>query len=64
MDEDPQRAGVLAPRQPGEECHAGLDERAVVRDRFGDDRVGLGLHRGGDRVAVLGQLADRGVRGP
>ena len=52
-----------APRQAFEQGDAGLDERAVIGDGLGDDRVRLGPHRRGDRLAVLRQLADRVVRG-
>ena len=55
--ERPVRRAAAGPRSP----NAG--QPAVVLGRLEDDRVGLGPHRRGDRVAVLGQVADRLVGG-
>ena len=59
MREDPQRP-VLRERQL---LQAERREATVILGRLEDDRVRLGAHRVGDGIAVLGQVADRLVRG-
>ena len=59
VGQDADRA-VVGRRQ---DLEAELGQPAVVGGRLEHDRVGLGAHRRGDRVAVLGQLADLGVAG-
>ena len=58
-----QDRGPADPPVPGRIVQAELGEPAVVGRRLEDDRVGLGAHRVGDRVAVLGQLAELVVAG-
>ena len=56
------RSGRSSGTRQGVEAERG--EPAVVVGRLEDDRVGLGADRGGDRVAVLGQVADGLVARP
>ena len=60
VGQDPERP-VLGRRQ---DLQPEAGQPAVVVGRLEDDRVGLGAHRRGDRVAVLGQVADRRRSGP
>ncbi len=59
MREDPQRP-VLRERQF---LQAERRQATVILGRLEDDRIRLGAHRVGDGIAVLGQVADRLVRG-
>ena len=60
VGQDPQRPVV---RASGSTVQPERRQPAVVVVASNDDRVGLVAHRVGDRVAVLGQLADRLVAG-
>src|SRR6185369_15942652 len=54
VGQDPERTEV----HDGQRRQAELGEPAVVGRRLADDRVRLGPERGGNRLAVLDELAD------
>ena len=56
-------SGAAGPRARAATPRPNVGQPAVVVVASQHDRVGLGAHRGGDRLAVLGQVADRVVAG-